>query len=59
MGTALAPACRWSTALGMCGSTDVRPFPCGWRCPEHSPWALTGTPEPLTPTEIAARKETA
>lgn len=24
----------------------ARPYPCGWRCDLHSPWALAGQPEP-------------
>lgn len=50
------PTCRWNTAAGRCGKPS-RPYPCGQRCDEHSPWARAGQPEPLTPSEIAARAE--
>lgn len=26
--------------------TYARPYPCGWRCDRHSPWALAKQPEP-------------
>jgi hypothetical protein len=25
---------------------NARFYPCGWRCDQHSPWALAGRPEP-------------
>ncbi len=50
------PTCRWNTPAGRCGKPS-RPYACGHRCDEHSPWGLAGTPEPLTPTEIQQRKE--
>lgn len=28
------------------GLTYARPYPCGWRCDRHSPWALAHQPEP-------------
>lgn len=32
---------------GPCGRTDhVGLYPCGWRCPDHTPAALAGKPEP-------------
>jgi hypothetical protein len=51
------PGCRWHSARGRCGNADCRPYPCGLRCDPHSPWALAGQPEPLTPTEIQQRQE--
>ncbi|MEU0332202.1 hypothetical protein [Streptomyces sp. NPDC006193] len=24
----------------------ARPYPCGWRCDRHAPWAAAGQPEP-------------
>lgn len=26
--------------------TYARPYPCGWRCDRHSPWALANQPKP-------------
>lgn len=45
------PTCHWNTEAGRCGRKDVRPYPCGHRCDEHSPWALAGRPEPTTPSK--------
>ena len=31
----------------VCGaSSGLRPYPCGWRCPQHTPAALAGQIEP-------------
>lgn len=36
-----------TAACRMCGSTTgVRQFTGGWRCPQHTPARLAGTPEP-------------
>lgn len=24
----------------------VHPYPCGWRCDRHAPWAIAGRPKP-------------
>lgn len=45
------PTCRWHTAAGYCGSTQVHEYPCGMRCDEHSPWARAGHPRPTTPAQ--------
>lgn len=38
----------------VCGTTEtIRLFPCGWRCPLHTPAALAGEPEP---DALAARR---
>ncbi|MGX1223168.1 hypothetical protein [Streptomyces ambofaciens] len=29
------------------GLQYARPYPCGWRCDRHAPWAMAGQPEPL------------
>lgn len=29
--------------------TYARPYPCGWRCDRHSPWALAGRDGPESP----------
>jgi hypothetical protein len=52
------PTCRFGTPDGRCGDPDVRQYASGaYLCDQHSPWARAGQPEPLTPTEIAQRKE--
>ncbi len=28
----------------------ARPYPAGWRCDAHSPWARAGWPAPVRPT---------
>jgi hypothetical protein len=28
------------------GLKRARPYPAGWRCDRHAPWALAGQPEP-------------
>lgn len=35
-------------ACALLGAHDgpVRPYPCGYRCSAHAPWALAGQPEP-------------
>lgn len=33
---------------GRCGRTDTRLYAEGWRCPEHTPAARRGDPEPDT-----------
>lgn len=36
----------------VCGTTEnLRPYPCGPRCPQHTPAALAGEPEPDTIAE--------
>ncbi len=32
-----------------CGAGFTRPYPCGWRCTEHTPARLAGHPEPPEP----------
>jgi hypothetical protein len=32
--------------FGACDRTDTRPYTDGWRCPDHTPAALAGRPEP-------------
>jgi hypothetical protein len=39
------PPGRCSIGLA-CGRTDTRPYPCGPRCPDHTPARLAGQPEP-------------
>jgi len=40
-------AASWAPKTCLCGASDeVDLFPCGWRCPEHTPSRLAGRPEP-------------
>jgi Bifunctional DNA primase/polymerase, N-terminal len=41
-----AHACGWPLDGQRCGSAPARLYPAGWRCPEHTPAALAGQPEP-------------
>ncbi len=43
--------CNYSS----CARTDTRPYACGPRCPDHTPSALAGVPEPDELLEIGRR----
>lgn len=47
----MARPCRWHPAPGTPWHdlTHARPYPCGWRCDRHSPWARAGWPGPTRP----------
>lgn len=45
------PTCRWFTLGGRCGAKDARPYPGGYFCDPHSPWARRGWPAPTRPAQ--------
>ena len=40
------PCARRCTGAADCLSTATRLYPCGWRCPDHTPARMAGRPEP-------------
>lgn len=45
------PCARRCTGAAGCRATTTRPYPCGWRCPDHT-WIVADAADPQEVAEV-------